>query len=75
MLLGAYLGKYIQTGILEILLAIFLIGVSLTFLIFKEIVLKPTLFNAIGGGALSGFIAGLIGTGGAIRGYSWLHLI
>ena len=41
---------------------------SLTFLIFKEIVLKPTLFNAIGGGALSGFIAGLIGTGGAIRG-------
>jgi len=66
--LGAYLGKYIQTGILEILLAIFLIGVSLTFLIFKEIVLKPTLFNAIGGGALSGFIAGLIGTGGAIRG-------
>ncbi len=66
--LGAYLGKYVQTTILEILLAIFLIGVSLTFLIFKEIVLKPTLFNAIGGGALSGFIAGLIGTGGAIRG-------
>lgn len=66
--LGAVLGKYIQTKILEILLAIFLIGVSLMFLIFKDIVLKPTLFKAIGGGALSGFIAGLIGTGGAIRG-------
>jgi hypothetical protein len=66
--IGALLGKYVQTNILEILLAIFLIGVSLTLLIFKDIVVHPTLTNAIGGGALSGFIAGLIGTGGAIRG-------
>ncbi len=66
--IGAVLGKYVQTSILEVLLAIFLIGVSLTFLLFKNIVVQPSLLNAIGGGALSGFIAGLIGTGGAIRG-------
>ena len=30
--------------------------------------MKPTNFNAISGGAIAGFLAGFIGTGGAIRG-------
>ena len=65
---GAFLSKFIETRILEILLAIFLIAVSLALLIFKNLALKPTLSNSIGGGVLSGLIAGLLGTGGAIRG-------
>jgi len=65
---GAFLSKYIETKILELSLAIFLISVSLIFLIFKNIEVKPTLFNSINGGIFSGLIAGLVGTGGAIRG-------
>jgi len=67
-IVGAYLSKLIDTKILEFSLAIFLIVVSLVFLIFKNLELKPTLPNAIGGGVISGFVAGLLGTGGAIRG-------
>jgi uncharacterized membrane protein YfcA len=65
---GAFISKFIETKILEISLAIFLIVVSLVLLIFKKLALKPTLSNSIGGGTLSGLIAGLLGTGGAIRG-------
>lgn len=66
--IGAFLSKYVASVVLEILLSIFLIVVSLTFMIFKTLVVKPTLLNSISGGVFSGFIAGLIGTGGAIRG-------
>jgi uncharacterized protein len=66
--LGAYLSKFIETKVLEISLGIFLIITSLIFLIHKNFVLAPTKTNAITGGALSGFIAGVLGTGGAIRG-------
>ena len=65
---GAFLSKFIETKILEILLGLFLIIVSLVFLIFKKLAVKPTLSNSIVGGIFSGFIAGLLGTGGAIRG-------
>lgn len=65
---GAFLSNFIETKILEISLASFLIIISLVFLIFKNLALKPTLSNSIGGGVFSGFIAGLLGTGGAIRG-------
>ena len=65
---GAFLSKYIETKILEIALAIFLIAVSLTLLLFKNDRVKPTLSNSIIGGTFSGMIAGLLGTGGAIRG-------
>ena len=65
---GAFLTKFIETKFLEIALGLFLIIVSLGFLIFKNLALKPTLSNSICGGIFSGFIAGLLGTGGAIRG-------
>lgn len=65
---GAFLSKFIETKILEILLALFLIVVSLVLLLFKKITVKPTVSNSIIGGAFSGLIAGLLGTGGAIRG-------
>ncbi len=65
---GALLSSYIESKILELTLAIFLIMVSMILLIFKKFELKPTLANSIGGGIFSGLIAGLLGTGGAVRG-------
>src|SRR5687767_11128606 len=41
---GAFLTKYINKQVLEIILGIFLLIVSLLFLIFKKIQLKPTKF-------------------------------
>ena len=67
-IIGAFISKYIASDILEIALAVFLIVTSLTFLIFKKLEVKPTMRNSIGGGVLSGLIAGVLGTGGAIRG-------
>lgn len=65
---GALLSNVIDSRLLELFLAIFLIGLSLVFLIFKNLVIKPTTVNAVTGGVFSGFVAGLLGTGGAIRG-------
>ncbi len=67
-LIGAYLSKFIISEKLEIWLAIFLIITSLIFLIFKTISIVPSRKNSIIGGVVSGGIAGLVGTGGAIRG-------
>lgn len=65
---GAFISKYINPKTLEIALAIFLIGTSLVFLSFKNLSIKPTTTNSVIGGSFSGLIAGLLGTGGAIRG-------
>lgn len=65
---GALLSSYINPRLLEIFLAVFLVGLSLTFLLFKNLAIRPTTPNAVAGGVFSGFVAGLIGTGGAIRG-------
>lgn len=65
---GAFLSKYIATSILEALLAVFLVTISLLLLVFKNLAMKPTVPNTIASGALSGMIAGVLGTGGAIRG-------
>lgn len=66
--IGAFISKFIESSFLQIFLSIFLIFFSLLFLVMKELNLKPTKLNAILGGSSSGFIAGLVGTGGAIRG-------
>ena len=66
--LGALLSKYLEIRLLEIGLAIFLIFFSLVFLLFQKIEIRPTNFNSVVGGTISGFVAGLFGTGGAIRG-------
>lgn len=67
-ILGAFLSKFINVGILEIVLSVFLILISLIFLVFRTLTIKPTTGYAITGGTISGFTAGLVGTGGAIRG-------
>ncbi|WP_199288022.1 sulfite exporter TauE/SafE family protein [Robertkochia solimangrovi] len=67
-ILGGFLSKVFSGRILEIILAVFLIAMSLIFLIRKNLVIDPDNKNAVAGGVLSGFSAGLLGTGGAIRG-------
>lgn len=67
-ILGGFLSKWVDSGSLEIVLGIFLVLFSLLFLLRSEIVVLPNKRNAIAGGTLSGFSAGLLGTGGAIRG-------
>ena len=67
-ILGAYVSKFFDPVILTYILGGFLIAMSLLFLIFKQLEVKPKTPNAIIGGTLSGFSAGILGTGGAIRG-------
>lgn len=67
-IIGGVLANYIQTNLLEIILGLFLVAFSLLFLIRKKLVVKPELKQSLIGGSLSGFTAGLLGTGGAIRG-------
>lgn len=66
--IGAYYSKYLDPKILTYVLSFFLIGLSLLFLVFKELKVQPNTKNAILGGSLSGLSAGVLGTGGAIRG-------
>lgn len=66
--LGAYLTKYFDNKILEMILALFLISLSCLLFIFRKFVIKPSTTNSVIGGSLSGLTAGLLGTGGAIRG-------
>lgn len=65
---GGLLSNLLKSNVSEIILGIFLIGFSLFFIIKSEVSLSPSRRNAVAGGALSGFSAGLLGTGGAIRG-------
>jgi len=66
--IGAFFSKYLDPKILTYILGVFLIVLSLLFLIFKQLKILPKTRNAIIGGSLSGLSAGLLGTGGAIRG-------
>lgn len=65
---GALLTNYLNQELFEILFAVILILLSITLVIFSKKALKQNTWNLISGGALSGFLAGLIGTGGSIRG-------
>lgn len=67
-IIGGLLSKVIDGLILEIFLGMFLIVLSLVFLLKKDLIVKPNNRNSVIGGSLSGFSAGLLGTGGAIRG-------
>ena len=67
-IVGGLISKYINSLYLEIFLGIFLVALSVLFLYKKELVIAANKKNSIFGGVLSGFSAGLLGTGGAIRG-------
>ena len=67
-IVGGVMAKYVNTKFLEVSLGIFLIALSLLFLIKKDLIVKDGNSEAVIGGTLSGFLAGLLGTGGAVRG-------
>lgn len=66
--LGAYMSKLVATELLKNILSVFLIGLSVLLLLYENINWKMNLKNNLIGGSVSGFLAGIIGTGGAIRG-------
>lgn len=67
-IVGGLLSRFLNSDILEIVLGLFLIGFSSLFLIKRKVTISPNKKNAFIGGSFSGFSAGLLGTGGAIRG-------
>jgi uncharacterized membrane protein YfcA len=67
-ILGAFLTRFIDNNLLQTILSVFLIAISLSFLFLKDLKVRPTAINSVTGGALSGLTAGLLGSGGAIRG-------
>lgn len=66
-ILGAFLSQFTATKWLELGMGIFLILVAVIFFWKPNFHLQANRSNAIVGGILSGFVAGIIGTGGAIR--------
>lgn len=67
-IIGAFISSYFQSKWLELFLGIFLILLSIFLFVYSNVKLKPTFINSFSGGIISGFLAGIIGTGGAIRG-------
>jgi len=66
-ILGALLVNYTSQDVLKLVLGVFLLVFSIASLIKPDFKFKPSKKNAVLGGGLSGFLAGLIGTGGALR--------
>src|SRR3989344_2376942 len=67
-ILGALLVNYTPPDLFKLILGIFLLIFALVSIIKPHFKFNPSKRNAVIGGSLSGFLAGLIGTGGAIRG-------
>ena len=67
-LVGSLLTRYISTRFFEIGMAITLILLGIFFFVAPHIRLKANWTNSIIGGGIAGFLAGFIGTGGAVRG-------
>jgi uncharacterized protein len=67
-ILGAYMVSYVPQNILIIILGIFLLLFSFLFLIKPNFKVSNSETNTIIGGALSGFLQGLLGIGGPLRG-------
>ena len=67
-IVGGILSNYFDSKILEISLGVFLIALSLLFLVKDKLVIPARMKESVIGGSLSGFTAGFLGTGGAIRG-------
>ncbi len=66
-IIGALLSSHLTQTLLKQLLGLFLIFYGSFSLLKRDLKLKPTLPNLIFGGGISGILAGLIGTGGALR--------
>lgn len=66
-LLGAFLIGVLPQPVLKLILGIFLITTSISFLIKPALRLPTNTGIFIGGGSATGFITALVGTGGALR--------
>ncbi|HEX6067229.1 MAG TPA: sulfite exporter TauE/SafE family protein [Nitrososphaera sp.] len=66
-LLGATLVGDLSQTLLKLLLGIFLISLSAVFLVKPKLAFPASTKSLVLGGGVSGFIVGLIGTGGALR--------
>lgn len=67
-IIGAWLTIFLPTQKIELLMNILLVGLSIYLLINFNKTVQQTDTNLYLGGIVSGFLAGLVGTGGAIRG-------
>jgi uncharacterized membrane protein YfcA len=67
-IIGAWLTTFIPTQKMELLMNIALVGLAVYLMYNFDKVVKQTDANLYIGGTLSGLLAGLVGTGGAIRG-------
>lgn len=65
---GAWLTTIVDFKYAQLVLGVFLLSFSLFLLMKPDFSLAPTLLNSIAGGGAAGFMAGFVGTGGAIRG-------
>lgn len=66
-LIGATLVGELSQTFLKFVLGLFLIVISFTFLLNPKITFPTNGKSLVSGGAISGFITGLVGTGGALR--------
>ena len=66
-LIGALFVSYVPQNLFKAVLGIFLIIYSIILIWKENFKIKPIRTNTLIGGGLSGFFAGLIGTGGALR--------
>lgn len=67
-IIGAFIAKYLDTELLEVYLGVLLIVISIFFLVKPHFKIRANTQNAVIGGIASGGLAGMLGTGGAIRG-------
>jgi uncharacterized membrane protein YfcA len=65
---GAWLTTWVDFKYAQLLLGIFLLSYAFFLLVRPDFSLAVSLRNSVVGGALAGFMAGFVGTGGAIRG-------
>jgi len=67
-ILGAYLSTRMQFKFTELILGLFLLAFSVLFFVRPEAKLSQNAVTAAAAGGIAGFLAGIIGTGGAVRG-------
>jgi hypothetical protein len=67
-IIGAFLSKFVPQQELELLMSLLLIALAVYLIIYANKKIEKSNKNLYLGGMASGFLAGLIGTGGAIRG-------
>jgi len=67
-LIGAVLTAYIPVKIIEMAMSVVVLVIAVYMIFNQRMAFSKSNTNLIVGGTVSGFLAGLVGTGGAIRG-------